>query len=173
MADSPDTGATTTTPDAAPAAKTFTQDQVNALIAREKGQIQRQFADYDDLKSKAAKLDEIETANQTELQKLTTRLDRLKGELDPLKGENLRLRVAMDKKLPAELVDRLRGGTEDELKADADKLLELVKPATEPPPNATDFDGGVRPPVTPPASAEDAHQEFVKALLRRPTRSNH
>jgi len=40
--------------------------------------------------------------------------------------ELLRLRVASKKGLPADLTDRLRGETEQELEADADKLLAFV-----------------------------------------------
>jgi len=41
--------------------------------------------------------------------------------------ELLRLRVASKKGVPADLVDRLVGETEQELEADADKLLSFVK----------------------------------------------
>lgn len=41
----------------------------------------------------------------------------------------MRARVALSKGLSADLADRLRGSTEDELAEDADRLLELVKPA--------------------------------------------
>ena len=41
-------------------------------------------------------------------------------------SELLRLRVAQKKGLPAELIDRLKGETEQELEADADKLLAFV-----------------------------------------------
>ena len=44
--------------------------------------------------------------------------------------ENLRLRVATKKGLPADLIDRLKGETEQELEADAEKLLEFVKPGS-------------------------------------------
>lgn len=53
-------------------------------------------------------------------------------EIDPLKLENLRLRVAMEKGLPTDLIDRLQGKTQEELAADADKLLQFVKPASGP-----------------------------------------
>jgi hypothetical protein len=45
--------------------RTFTQDEVNAFLAKEK----RKYADYDDLKTKAAKADELEQANASELEK--------------------------------------------------------------------------------------------------------
>lgn len=44
--------------------------------------------------------------------------------------ELLRLRVAAEKGVPADLVDRLVGATKEELEADADKLLTFVKPGS-------------------------------------------
>lgn len=45
-----------------------------------------------------------------------------------LTGENLRLRVALRTGLDEDLADRLRGTTEDELVADAEKLIERLSP---------------------------------------------
>ncbi len=47
-------------------------------------------------------------------------------------SELLRLRVAQKKGLPADLVDRLKGETEQELEADADKLLTFVDTSKSP-----------------------------------------
>lgn len=120
-----------------------------------------------------ARAQEFEDRDKSESEKLIGERDRLKSEIDPLKSENLRLRIAIEKNLPADLVDRLQGGSEEELVADADKLLELFKPgATEPQPeHVPSFDGGARPDVTPPASPEQAHQSLIGALLsgREPT----
>lgn len=57
------------TPDAPPAPepKTFTQDEVNAILAREKRNAKP--ADYDELKTKAAELDQIKQATATDLEK--------------------------------------------------------------------------------------------------------
>ncbi|MBA2504818.1 MAG: DUF4355 domain-containing protein [Thermoleophilaceae bacterium] len=117
--------------------RTFTQEQVNDLIAREKGQIQSRYADYDDLKTAAARLAELEESKKSDVEKLASERDRLQGEMDRAAAENLRLRVATSKGLPADLVDRLRGSTQEEMEADADQLLELVKPTPS-------LDGGTR-----------------------------
>lgn len=45
------------------------QDELNKLIGSRIASVKNQFADYDDLKAKAAKFDEVEQANKTELQK--------------------------------------------------------------------------------------------------------
>lgn len=135
MTDTTDTAAATTDADTTDTTagngdgKTFTQDEVNNLIAREKGQIQRKYEGYDELKAKADKFDELEHASKSDLEKVAGERDTLKGELEPTRAENLRLRVAIDKKLPAELVDRLRGSTKEEIEADADELMKLVEPA--------------------------------------------
>lgn len=48
------------------------------------------------------------------------------------KVSNLRLKVASSKGLPIELVERLRGETEEEISKDADGLLLLIKPKEGP-----------------------------------------
>src|SRR5688500_9418876 len=40
--------------------KTFTQDELNAIVAKETGKISKKFADYDDIKSKVGKVTELE-----------------------------------------------------------------------------------------------------------------
>lgn len=52
-------------------------------------------------------------------------------ELSAEKLTNLRLRVAASKGLPADLIDRLRGETEEDLQKDADNLLTFLKPSEE------------------------------------------
>lgn len=60
-------------PQAPPAGeqKSFTQEQVNAILAEEKRKTLAKFEGFDDLKAKAAKFDEIEAQNATELEKAT------------------------------------------------------------------------------------------------------
>lgn len=86
-----------------------------------------------------ARIEEFEARDLTEQQKLEKRAAEAEGKLAPTALENLRLRVALDKKVPAELIDRLKGSTKEEIETDADELLKLVKVA---PP--TSFDGGPR-----------------------------
>ena len=75
-----------------------------------------------------------------------------------VKAENLRLRVALKSGLDDDLADRLRGNTEDELLADAQKLLDRFYPEskkgadTRP---ARKPAGGTRPREEPELSAED------------------
>ena len=48
------------------------------------------------------------------------------AEFDDFKKENLRIKVAYKKGLPEEAINRLVGETEEELEADAEKLLEIL-----------------------------------------------
>ena len=84
--------------------------------------------DYDDLKAKAAKFDQAEADKLSEVEKATTRATSAETRAEKAEREALTLRVAIDKALPAALVDRMKGSTREELEADADALLELVKP---------------------------------------------
>lgn len=119
--------------------KTFTQADVDRVVSDRLRREREKFSDYDDVKSKASKLDEIEQANQSELEKANGKATELGDENASLKVENLRIKVALAKDVPADLIDRLRGETKEELEADADDLLKRVKPK-----DATDFDGGAR-----------------------------
>jgi hypothetical protein len=48
-------------------------------------------------------------------------------ELKAKEAELLRVKIAAQKNLPIDLIDRLKGETEEEISADADKLLEFIK----------------------------------------------
>lgn len=77
----------------------------------------------------AKKLGDLEDAQKTEAQRLEERAASAEQHAAELQGELLRLQVAAAKGLPPELAARLRGGSEEELTEDADRLLALLKPA--------------------------------------------
>lgn len=97
-----------------------------------------------ELEPLAAKAREAEEANKTELEKANGKVEGLTGENADLKAQVLRLQVALDNNVPADLVDRLRGSSEEELKKDAE---ELMKRLGGPSGTATDFGGGPREPA--------------------------
>jgi regulator of replication initiation timing len=114
------------------------------------------------------KLEEYEERDKSESEKLTGKVGKLSEENKGLASENAKLRVALQKNLPADLIDRLRGNTQEELQADADKLLSLVKTPddTEKEP---DFDGGAREPAPDPDSPDQAHSKLLLGLFGAPT----
>lgn len=105
------------------AGRTFTQDDVNRLLAGERRTQEQRFADA---VAKAAQFDDLENKNKTDLQKATERGDQLEKDLATERASRLRLEVAQAKRLPAELAARLQGTTKEELEADADALAKLL-----------------------------------------------
>lgn len=137
--------------------KTYTQEQLNAVLADHKKRIQAQFADYDDIKAQLATAQEASEAKVSEVATITTERDSLQSELTAKEMEALKLRVAMEKSVPAELIDRLKGSTAEELQADADVLLKAVRPS-----GGSGFDGGV---VEPPVTLDIANENDPKKIL--------
>lgn len=93
------------------------------------------------LRPKAAELDKLEESKKTELQKLTEQLTAETAKREELERQALRFQVGVAKGVPAELIDRLKGDTEEALGADADKLLALVTPEAPGVPRASRAQG--------------------------------
>ena len=64
----PETASTSEEP-----SKTFSQEEVNRMMNQTKRDVRNQFSDYNDLKDRAAKADELEQAQLTEQQRLEAR----------------------------------------------------------------------------------------------------
>lgn len=111
-----------------------------------------------------SKVQEHEDAQKSEAEKQAEETARLKAENDALKADKIRFEVATEKQLPAELVGRLQGKTKEELAADADKLLALVKPG-ETTQAAPSFDGGARTSSPEATTPEQAHGQAIAGLL--------
>jgi len=99
------------------------QEDLNRLIGERIGKVKSQYADYDDLKAKAAKFDEADQANKSDLQKAIERAEKAEGALTPTQTQVARLEVALAKGLTATQAKRLVGSTKEELEKDADELL--------------------------------------------------
>lgn len=84
------------------------------------------------LKEYEAKQRQEEEKQLAEQNKWKELYEKLQAELKAREVENLRLRIASSKGLPNELVERLRGETEEELSKDADALLDLLGRRNEP-----------------------------------------
>lgn len=128
----PAPAAETEQPEKVEAGRTFTQDEVNSFLAEQKRELRGKYSDYDDLKVAAGKYQEWEQSQKSELQRATEERDSLKQELEKLQAESLRNSVAQERGIPTHLASRLRGATKEELEADADELLEAIKPKKAP-----------------------------------------
>ena len=59
------------------AEKTFTQKELDAIVAERLKRERTKYEGFDELKAKAAKFDELEEASKSELQKVTERAEKL------------------------------------------------------------------------------------------------
>ncbi len=88
--------------------RTFTQAELDSIVKDRLHKESAKFADYEDLKAKAKKLDEMEEANKSEIQKATEKANALQAQLDQLqKAESIRKireKVASEKGVPANLL---------------------------------------------------------------------
>lgn len=107
--------------------KTFTQAELDAVVKDRLKREREKYADFDALKAKAAKFDEIEQANKTELEKANEQVSALKAQLDGIKKaeelREMRTKIATENNVPIEL---LNGATEEECQAQADKIKEMM-----------------------------------------------
>jgi hypothetical protein len=83
-----------------------------------------------DNKRNATRLAELETANQSELEKAQARAAAAEKELETSRLDAARNEVALEKKLSPSQAKRLVGTTREELEADADELLADLKAST-------------------------------------------
>lgn len=108
--------------------KTFTQEQVNRMIQERVARVKHEEpADYAELKAKAAKLDEIEEANKSDLQKATdaaakakAKADEWKAKFEALEAEQTRMstvtQMAAKYKVDAGTLSRMNGDVEENAK---------------------------------------------------------
>ena len=71
--------------------RTFTQAELDQIVSDRLSREKAKYADYDSLKDKAKKFDQMEEASKSELQKATERADSLQQKLDAMtRAENTR-----------------------------------------------------------------------------------
>lgn len=111
----------------------FTQADLDRIVKDRLTREREKYGDYDALKAKADKFDEIEEASKTELQKATEKAKALQDELDAFKkAESLRTmreKVAHDTGVPVNL---LTAESEDACKEQAKQILEFSRPSGYP-----------------------------------------
>ena len=113
--------------------RTFTQAELNAIVQKRLGEQAAKYGNYEELKEKALKFDEIEDKAKTELQKVTERADTLQKQLDAMvKADSVRKireQVSTTTGVPANL---LTGETEEDCKAQAEAIMSFAKPTGYP-----------------------------------------
>lgn len=113
--------------------RTFTQAELNAIVQKRLGEQASKYENYEELKEKALKFDEIEEQSKSELQKANERATALEKELDGMKKaeavRKIRNEVATELGVPAHL---LNGSTKEECEAQAKGILNFAKPNAYP-----------------------------------------
>ena len=118
--------------------KTFTQAELNAIVADRLSRERGKYADYDQLKEKAAQFDAAQEAGKSELQKAQELAAQYKSQLEELTkataARDARDKVASESGVPASL---LTGETDEACKAQAEAILKF-KGAVSPYPDTHD-----------------------------------
>lgn len=114
-----------------PAANEFkpitSQQELNAALKDRLDRERAKFKDYPDLKEKASKLDEIEQANLSTLEKANGRATTAESERDAARQDAARVRKAVQYGLSLEVADEFLTGTDEEtLDAQAKRLAGLI-----------------------------------------------
>ena len=140
--------------------KTFNQAELDKIVGERLAREREKYADYEALKEKASRLDTIEEANKTELQKATEKATKLESELSALKKEKevreLRETVSKETGIPVNL---LTGNTVDECKAQAEAIKAFANPSY---PTVTDHG---EPQRQPQGSTKEQFTQWANAVL--------
>lgn len=127
------------------AERTFTQDELNKIVQE---RVAKERAGIEELKAKASKLDEIEEANKSELQKANEKAESLAKELEGIKKANelqaIKLKVQEETGVSASY---LNGQSEEECRAIANNFKAFAE-ANKTPVAPIVRDGGESAPIT-------------------------
>ena len=122
-----------------------TQEELDRIIqdrlTRQKETIEKQYADYEQIKTRNAELEtEVGTlqASIEESNNATKAHEQAVNELNAkiagYETASLRTKIALQNGLPFDLAERLVGADEESIKADAERLAAFVKPKAHVPP---------------------------------------
>lgn len=140
-----------------------TQEKFDAAIQKRLDRERAKYSDYDTLKEKAGKYDEIAGKDyEKRLSDMRKELDAANGQVTSLtnrvnaaESALLKGKIAHEYKIPYELSGRLTGNTEDELRKDAETFAKYVSGIAAVPLASTEPAG------------QDAKNASLKAVLQR------
>ena len=115
----------------APAERTFTQAEMDAIIGDRLKRERAKYADYDELAQKAKAYDEAAEASKSELQKAVEERDRLRAEVEQFKADKERAdqvaKAAAEHKVDVTLLSRMAGDVEENAKFLAEQMANAPK----------------------------------------------
>lgn len=113
--------------------RTFTQEELERILAERLRREREKYKDYEELKKAAEELKKIKEAQMSEQEKLQMRLAEIEREklerereLAELKTSLIKQKVLNELGLPLSLADRIFGETEEEIRQDAEELKKLL-----------------------------------------------
>ncbi|SHW32971.1 hypothetical protein [Mycobacteroides abscessus] len=135
------------------------QDAVNAFMQKRISRVEKKYEGFEDFKAKASQFDQLEAEKGSDIEKLTRRADKAEKERDALqdkvaKAERAELvrDIADELGLPKKLIGRVRGDSEDDIRADIADLLESVPSPKTDSDSKDEKDAGDGPPSGAPKS---------------------
>lgn len=106
---------------------------IKERLARQKESIEKQFADYEEIKARNQELEKEIGSLRTALKESNAKIENYDKNLSELNAKvagyeiaNLRTKIALQHGIPYELASRLVGEDEKSITEDAKKLAELV-----------------------------------------------
>lgn len=106
----------------------FSQEDVDGIVTKRLDRERGKYADYDELKVEAGKVQTIKSEFETKLKEANTAKDELTGQLGKAKLETGKVKIVHEFKLPDELAEFVTGDSEEEMRKRAEKLAKGVKP---------------------------------------------
>lgn len=107
-----------------------TQEQFDKMIAnrleRAENKIRAEYADYDAIKAANEKLTTDFEALKAENDGSKATIADLNTKIAGLETSQLRTRIGLEHNIPLEMISRLAGNTEEEIKADAEAMAKFV-----------------------------------------------
>lgn len=135
------------------------QEDLNKVLNERLTRERAKFADYKDVKAKASRLDEIEEANKSELQKAADRATAAERERDEARIEGLRFKVAAKHGISEEDADLFLTGVDEETLTKQAQRLAGREADRKKLGNHVPREG------TNPTSPVDQDREFVRGLF--------
>lgn len=140
-----------------------TQDEFNEAVGGRVARERAKYADYDDLKAKAARLAEIEEQNKSDVQKATDRAAAAEAKATAAEGKALRMQIAVKHGISEENAALFLTGTDEaSLNQQAERLAELNKGRSTTS-NTVTGEGGN------PTATKDAKRAFLHRITGQDT----
>lgn len=142
------------------------QEELNRIIEKRLERERSKYADYDDLRKRAAKLDEIEAEQMSEVEKAQKRAEEAEAAAEKARTEMLRFRVASKHGISSEDAELfLTGADEETLTAQAQRLADRESLARNRTGAVSPNEGRHASP--PPETLDDQFAEWAEAQLTR------